>query len=146
MKPHVQLPETKQDLESLNLGQKAALWARYSPYPFKRQIRSLWYYIQCERLHLQIEPKYLSKIKKYKDNPAECISRVYQRKYSIAPGTIITRTFRGIEHKILVNDDRTFTYKDQKFKSLSAIAKEIAGIKISGPDFFGLNKRSKHGD
>ena len=137
------LPKTFEELKALSQDERARLWARHSPHPFKRQMRSLWYYIQCERLNLRIEPKFIKKIKKHKNNPAECVARAVKHKYALAPGTIITRNVRGIKHKIMVNADGTFTYKNQKFKTLSAIAKEIAGIKISGPDFFELNKRKK---
>lgn len=139
------LPKTLKELQALSFDERARLWAKYSPHPFKRQMRSLWYYVQCDRLNLRIEPKYLAKIKKYKDNPLECDSRVYQHKYCIPPGTVITRTFRGIEHRIMVNDNETFYYNGKTYRTLSGIAREIAGIKISGPDFFGLTKRN-HND
>ena len=64
------LPKTFEELKALSQDERARLWARYSPHPFKRQMRPLWYYIQCERLNLRIEPKFIKKIKKYKDNPA----------------------------------------------------------------------------
>lgn len=64
---------------------RAECWARYSPHPFKRQMRPLWYYIQCDRLNLRIEPKFIKKIKKYKDKPDECVNRVLKYRYNIAP-------------------------------------------------------------
>ena len=79
----------------------------------------------------------------HKSDPAECANLVYQHRYNLTPGTTITRTFRGIDNKILVQEDKTFLYNDKIFPTLSAVAKEITGIKISGPDFFGLNKRKK---
>lgn len=139
------LPKSMEELKALSFDDRVFLWSKYSPHPYKRQIRSLWYYIQCDRLKLRIEPKFLAKIKKYKDNPLECDSRVYQHKYCIPPGTVITRTFRGIEHRIMVNDNETFYYNGKTYRTLSGIAREIAGIKISGPDFFGLTKKN-HND
>ncbi len=50
------LPKTFEELKALSQDERARLWARYSPHTFKRQMRSLWYYIQCERLDLRIEP------------------------------------------------------------------------------------------
>ena len=137
-------PKTMEELKAMSFDERARLWAKYSPHPFKRQMRSLWYYVQCDRLNLRIEPKYLAKIKKYKDNPSECDTRVYQRKYCISPGTVITRTFRGIEHRIMVNDNGTFYYNGQTYPTLSAVAHQIAGMKVSGPKFFGLDKGIKH--
>ena len=130
------LPKTFEELKALSQDDRARLWARYSPRPFNGQLRALWYYMQCKTSHIHLETKYLNKLKKYKADPAECASVVYQHR-------TITRTFRGIDHKILVQEDKTFLYNDKIFPTLSAVAKEITGIKISGPDFFGLNKRKK---
>ena len=138
------LPKTFEELKALSQDERARLWARYSPHPFKRQMRALWYYVQCDRQKLRIEPKFLAKIKKYKDNPAECATRAYQNRYFIRPGAIITRTFRGLEHRVTANDDGTFYYNGQTYRTLSGIAREIAGIKISGPKFFGLDKGGKN--
>ena len=123
------LPKTFEELKALSQDERARLWARYSPqderarlwaryspHPFKRQMRPLWYYIQCERLSLRIEPKFIKKIKKYKDNPAECVNRVLKHRYNIAPGTTIIRHFRNIEHKVLVNYDNTFLYNGKHIR------------------------------
>ena len=141
-----ELPKTMDVLKALPYSERAKLWARYSPHPFNGQLRALWYYMQCKTSHIHLETKYLNKLKKYKADPAECANLVYQHRYSLTPGTTITRTFRGIDHKILVQEDKTFLYNDKIFPTLSAVAKEITGIKISGPDFFGLNKRKKRND
>ena len=138
------LPKTIEELKSLSFDERARLWAKYSQHPFKRQIRSLWYYIQCDRLNLQIEHKHFVQIRKYKDNPEKCLTSVQKNKYHFVPGTILTRYFKGIKHTILVNDDGSFTYNDTKYKSLSAIATKITGTKVSGIFFFGLNKEQKH--
>ena len=138
------LPKSMDELKALSFDERARLWAKYSQYPFKRQIRSLWYYIQCDRLNLRIEPKKLAKIRRYKDNPEECLNHIHKTKYNFVPGTILTRCFKGINHTILVNDDGSFTYDNDKYKSLSAIATKITGTKVSGIFFFGLNKEQKH--
>ena len=49
------LPKTMDELKVLSFEERARLWAKYSQYPFKRQMRSRWYYIQCDRLNLRIE-------------------------------------------------------------------------------------------
>ena len=138
------LPKTMEELKALPFDERARLWAKYSQCPFKRQIRSLWYYIQCDRLNLQIEHKYLVQIRKYKDDPEKCLTSVPKNKYNFVPGTIITRYFKGIKHEVLVNDDDTFTYNNEKYKSLSAISSKITGAKTSGNFFFGINKGAKH--
>ena len=138
------LPKTVDELKTLSFDERARLWAKYSQHPFKRQIRSLWYYIQCDRLNLRIEPKNLAKIRRYKDNSEECLNHIHKTKYNFVPGTVLTRYFKGIKHQVLVNDDGSFTYNDAKYKSLSAIATKITGTKVSGIFFFGLNKEQKH--
>ena len=54
-----------------------------------------------------------------------------------APGTILTKEYKGetIEVEVLENG---FRYRDQIFRSLSAIAREVTGTNWSGPAFFGL--------
>ena len=142
----IELPTTLDELRAMSFADRVALWAKYSQYPFKRQMRSLWYYIQCDRLNLRIEHKYLVKIRKYKDEPEKCLTSVQKNKYNFVPGTILTRYFKGIKHEVLVNDDDTFTYNNEKYKSLSAISSKITGAKTSGNFFFGINKEPKHDD
>ncbi len=134
-----ELPTTLDALRAISFADRVALWAKYSPHPFKRQMRAL-----CDRQKLRIEPKFLAKIKRYKDNPAECTTCAYQNRYFIRPGAVITRTFRGIEHRVTANGDGTFYYNGKTYRTLSGIAREIAGIKISGPKFFGLDKGCKN--
>lgn len=140
----IELPTTLDELRAMPFAARAAIWAKYSPYPFKRQMRSLWYYIQCDRLNLRIEHKYLVKIRKYKDEPEKCLTSVQKNKYNFVPGTILTRYFKGIKHTILVNDDGSFSYNGNKYSTLSGVATKIAGMKMSGAFFFGINKKYKH--
>ena len=140
--------ELIKNCENINVqgdrGETALIWAKYSQYPFKRQMRSLWYYVQCDRLSLRIEPKYLLKIRKFKDDPTQCLEHARKNKYCFVPGTILTRYFKGIKHEVLVNDDDSFSYNGDKYETLSAVATKIAGMRVSGTFFFGLNKGCKH--
>ena len=56
-----------------------------------------------------------------------------------APGSIITKTYRGktIEVKVLGNG---FEYEGKVFKSISRVAMTIVKCQISGYVFFGLSK------
>jgi len=56
-----------------------------------------------------------------------------------APGSIITKTYRGktIEVKVLENG---FEYEGKVFKSISCVAMTIVKRQISGYVFFGLTK------
>jgi DUF2924 family protein len=57
-------------------------------------------------------------------------------------GTRLIREWQGIEHCVTVRGD-DFEYQGRPYKSLSAIAREITGVRWNGWVFFGLkNLRS----
>lgn len=56
----------------------------------------------------------------------------------LLPGTVLTRVHDGIEHRVHVHGPKAFEYRGQRYKSLSAIARAIAGCAWSGPAFFNL--------
>lgn len=58
---------------------------------------------------------------------------------SVKPGTRLLREWQGTIHEVTVGDDG-FVYRDQRYRSLSQIARTITGTRWSGPAFFGLNK------
>ena len=58
----------------------------------------------------------------------------------LLPGSILTRTYDEIEHRVLVRGMRDFEYQGQRFSSLSAISRHITGTHCSGPLFFGLRR------
>ena len=59
-----------------------------------------------------------------------------------ATGTRLVRVYQGIEHQVTVLTDG-FEYQGQKYKSLSVIARRIAGgTRWSGPAFFGLKRKT----
>lgn len=57
-------------------------------------------------------------------------------------GAVIIKNWKGknIEVKIV---ESGFEYNGESYKSLSKLAKEIAGYAVSGPIFFGLRKAKK---
>lgn len=56
-----------------------------------------------------------------------------------APGTVLSREHKGFEHEVEVLESG-FRYRGREYRSLSAIAKEIAGTPWNGFTFFGLGK------
>ena len=66
------------------------------------------------------------------------LPRQLQNKTRLLPGTILTRSYDGAEHRVLVHGGKDFEYLGQRFKSLSAVACHITGTHLSGPAFFGL--------
>ena len=58
-------------------------------------------------------------------------------------GTRLLREWQGVEHSVTVRDDG-FEYQGRPYKSLSAIARQIAGSRWNGWVFFGLkNQRAR---
>ncbi len=55
------------------------------------------------------------------------------------PGVVLTRDYKGETFAVTVEKDG-FVYEGEKYKSLSAVAKEITGTHWNGYHFFGLKK------
>ncbi len=55
------------------------------------------------------------------------------------PGTRLAREWDGILHEVEVLDDG-YLWREQRYRSLSAIALAITGTKWSGPRFFGIKR------
>ena len=58
----------------------------------------------------------------------------------VKSGTRLLREWEGETHTVTVAE-QGFLYRDKKYGSLSAIAREITGTRWSGPKFFGLKER-----
>ena len=57
-------------------------------------------------------------------------------------GTRLIREWKGVEHTVTVRD-QDFEYQGRPYKSLSAIARTIAGTRWNGLVFFGLKSQRK---
>lgn len=57
----------------------------------------------------------------------------------IKPGTRLVREWKGKAHIVVAFADH-YEYQDQRFGSLSEIARKITGTRWSGPLFFGLKR------
>lgn len=53
------------------------------------------------------------------------------------PGSRLTREYRGVLHHVEVGE-HAFIYQGAAYRSLSAIARRITGVRWNGPRFFGL--------
>ena len=58
----------------------------------------------------------------------------------LSPGSKIVRDWHGATHVVLVQKSG-FDWKGKQYKSLTAIAREITGVRWSGPRFFGLDAK-----
>lgn len=63
----------------------------------------------------------------------------------LVAGTMLTREFGGVAHRVVAMPDGQFEYRGKPFRSLTSIANEISGTSWSGPAFFGLRDRSAKG-
>ena len=59
----------------------------------------------------------------------------------LKPGVKILREWQGKAHEVLVLEDGRFAYAGKIWRSLSEIAREITGVRWSGPRFFGTRER-----
>jgi len=63
----------------------------------------------------------------------------------LLPGSVLSRMYDGVEHRVVVRGDKHFEYDGCRYKSLSAIARKITGTQWSGPAFFGLRESKRKG-
>ena len=61
----------------------------------------------------------------------------------LLPGTVLTRVFDHVEHRVHVRGMSDYEYNGRRFSSLSAVARAITGTQWSGPMFFGLKAKSR---
>jgi len=58
---------------------------------------------------------------------------------TVKPGTWLARTWHGEVHEVVVLGGGGFEYRGRRYRSLSAVARQITGAAWSGPRFFGLH-------
>ena len=73
----------------------------------------------------------------YAENPLKMEPR---RK--LEAGSVLIREWGGVKYQVRVLDSG-FSFRGQRYRSLSAVARLITGSHWSGPLFFGLKKRAK---
>ena len=79
---------------------------------------------------------------------ADEVEGTLTRKHQIADprnpvaGTKLLREWDGVEHTVTVLKDG-FDWRGRKFKSLSAVAREITGTRWNGYRFFGMRERKR---
>ena len=57
------------------------------------------------------------------------------------PGTLLTRQFENRRIVVKVLEDGGFEYQSRRYRSLSAVAREVTGTRWNGLSFFGLTER-----
>lgn len=66
--------------------------------------------------------------------------RKRDKDYRPPTGSVLTRLYQDIEHRVVVEADGQYEYEGRRYGSLSIIAREITGTRWSGPLFFGLKQ------
>lgn len=135
------LPSSMDELKELSQEKLEFYWQIFYLVPArskKAMLRPLWYAIQCERFNLKLEEKHIRRLMKYANNPEKYIEKANKNKYTLTSGTELLKVYKGKEYKVIVKEDNMFEFDGEMYKTLSAVANEISGKHISGPDFFGL--------
>jgi hypothetical protein len=60
----------------------------------------------------------------------------------LEPGAVLIREWGGVKHQVVVLESG-FSFRGQRYRSLSEVARLITGSRWSGPLFFGLKNRTK---
>ena len=59
---------------------------------------------------------------------------------ALTPGTLLTREWKGVRHKVTVEGDGRLRWGETTYGSLSEVARAITGSRWNGPRFFGLRE------
>lgn len=128
-------------LDDLGLDDLRKLWGRYlgtvpAHHGASLLRRRLGYELQA-RAHGDLTAEARRRIKRlhqtFKADPGYMPSPGL----GLKPGTVLTRTWRGVLHHVAVLD-AGLEYRGERFRSLSEVARRITGTRWSGPLFFGL--------
>lgn len=124
---------TVQALEAMTLEQLRGEWRRlYGPAPKLRSVELLRRLIAW-RLQAEADPQAVEALRqRLAANKAPPPTGV------LRPGARVMREWKGVAHEVEVLEDGKVRYGDGVYDSLSAVAREITGVRWNGPRFFGL--------
>lgn len=129
-------------IEKMDRDSLVALWKDLIPERVPRRVSTaflrhvLAFEVQCQR-HGGLPSGFTAQLQKLaKGSPSKKTNAKLQA------GGRLLREWNGITHVVDIAADH-YVWKEQSFKSLSAIARAITGAHWSGPRFFGLNKAKK---
>ena len=130
-------------LSSLAMPEFWELWDKHfkdrPKHPHRKQLESRLAYRLQEIVDGGLSPKTRNLL----EDIGERLSKIKTSKRlttTLLPGTVLIREFDGIDYHVTVAIDGRFEFEGHKYKSLSAIAKQITGTQWSGPLFFGLKQ------
>jgi hypothetical protein len=73
------------------------------------------------------------------------IAKLDRQRTTLAPGTILTRSWNGRSERVMVMADG-FGWNGKVYRSLSKVALAITGTRWNGPRFFGLRDKDVAAD
>ncbi len=144
--------ERLEALEAMDRTALLALWERhYGSPPPPRTRQGLMRLGLAWQLQAKREGGYDPSLRGQLDRLASALERgdeqALRRKPRgrLKPGTRLVREWNGTVHQVTVCGDGRFAWKEERYRSLSAVAKAITGAGWSGPRFFGLDRQGQAG-
>ena len=102
-------------------------------------VRTIAWKIQ-EKEFGRFPPSLTSKLRRLSAQLRMSGSLDVERQAAVKSGTTLLREWGGQTYRVIAVEDG-FLFRDQRFASLSEVAREITGTRWSGPRFFGLRQR-----
>ena len=131
-------------LPTLPIKELWALWDRFFPRrpegPNRNYLESRVAYKLQEVAFGGLSPETRRRLINIGIRHSKIKARQTAREIHLAPGTVLVREWGERDHKVTVTAEGTFEYEGRFFKSLSSVARHIAGTPWSGPLFFGLRR------
>lgn len=72
-------------------------------------------------------------------NPDEALRSIPHALAKVPEGTRLVKSWHGQTHEVVIREDGIY-WNEQRYRSLSAIARIITGTNRNGPSFFGLRE------
>jgi hypothetical protein len=135
-------------LPDLSIEEMRALWRELfgsdNPTPNRHFLERRIAYKLQEIEFRKVDPNLLERNKRRIKSLMETgKARKLDRDIRLVPGTVLTREYQGIEHRVSVAQDGQYEFEGRRYPSLSMIAREITGTRWSGPLFFGVKAPAK---
>jgi len=135
-------------LPDLSMDEIKALWRRLfdsdNPTPNRQFMERRIAYKLQEIEFRKVDPNLLDRNKRRIKALMETgKARKLDRDIRLMPGTVLTREYQGVEHRVAVAQDGQYEFEGRRYPSLSMIAREITGTRWSGPLFFGVKAPAK---
>ena len=131
-------------LPSLTTKELWALWDRFFPRrpenPNRAYMQSRIAYKLQEEAFGGLSPDTQRRLANIGIRYSKIKERRKSREIHLVPGTVLVREWGERDHRVTVTAVGTFEYEGRQFKSLSSVARHIAGTPWSGPLFFGLRQ------